>query len=71
MRQNRGHRADYLTRAEEAEELAALFWEESAREEWLNIAKAYRMLAGIPEAVDELAAGRSNVSLKRRVGTEK
>lgn len=61
MRQNRGRRADYLVRAEEAEELATLFWEESAREDWLNIAKAYRMLAGIPESADELASDQPDV----------
>ena len=49
MYRNTGRRGHYLLQAEEAEELAVLFLEESAREKWLNIAKAYRLLAGLPE----------------------
>ena len=53
MHQTRGRRGHYLLRAEEAEELAELFLEGSAREKWLSIANAYRMLAGQPDALDE------------------
>ena len=56
MHQNKGRRGHYLLRAEEAEDLAGLFLEGSAREKWLNIAKAYRLLAGQPDAADETPA---------------
>jgi len=53
MHQTKGRRGHYLLQAEEAEDLANLFLEGSAREKWLNIAKAYRLLAGQPENTDE------------------
>ena len=53
MHQTKGRRGHYLLQAEEAEDLADLFLEGSAREKWLNIAKAYRLLAGQLESAGE------------------
>lgn len=50
MRHNGYRRSHYLLRAEEADDIAVLFADEGTRAKWSNIAKAYRLLAGIPEA---------------------
>ena len=47
--------SDYLAKAEEAQEIATLFCDESARQEWLKTVEAYRILAGIPGTADKPA----------------
>jgi hypothetical protein len=53
MLHNGYRRAYYLLQAEEAEDLAELFMDDLAREKWLDIARAYRFLAGQQEARPE------------------